>query len=158
MAQSSATAQMPCKIRAELSFWAGSCHLGHMQTIPYPAKLSLHVYLKTKGVWASHARRRKWHGQAEPAVLHDNATSPVATYRVFLGISNVVLEDLSMNAVFELARQAMHEAKDMVPPPMYPWPLSQLPKKDSRGDTPLDAAKLPEEGCRNISHLLDVRQ
>ena len=36
---------------------------------------------------------------------------------MFLGISNVVPEDLSMNAVLRHVGQAMHEANDLVPPP-----------------------------------------
>lgn len=50
----------------------------------------------------------------------------------------------------------MHEANDLIPPPMHPWPLRFFPENDGRGDTSLEAAKLPEEGCLDISHLLGV--
>ena len=67
-------------------------------------------------------------------------------------------EDLSMNAVLRHVGQlqAMHEANDLVPPSIHPWHLRQLPENDCRGDTPLEAAELPEEGYLDISHLLDV--
>ena len=40
----------------------------------------------------------------------------------------------------------MHEANDLAPPLMHPWPFSQFPENDCRGDISLGAAKLPEEG------------
>ena len=109
-----------------------------MQTIPNPAELTLHVRLKPKGVQAGYARRRKRRDHAKAAVLLDNATSPVAIWGVFLGISNVVPEDLSMNAVLRHVGQAMHEANNLVPPPMHPWHFRQLPENDCRGDTPFE--------------------
>ena len=75
---------------------------------------------------------------------------------MFLGISNVVPEDLSMNAVLRHVGQAMHEANDLAPPPMHPWHFRQLPENDCRGDTPFEMAKLPKEGNLDISHLLNV--
>ena len=65
-------------------------------------------------------------------------------------------EDLSMNAVLKHVGQAMHEANDLAAPPMHPWHLRQLPENDCRGDTPLEAAKLPQEGHPDISHLPNV--
>ena len=41
---------------------------------------------------------------------------------------------------------------------MHPRPLSRFPENDWTGDTPLEAAKLLEEGYLDTSHLLDVRQ
>ena len=50
-----------------------------------------------------------------------------------------------MNAVLRYARQAMHEASDLVPPPMHPWLVGYLfPEDDCRSDPPLEAVKLPE--------------
>ena len=39
--------QKPCKVCAELCPFSGSCSWGHMQTIPNPAELTLHVRLKS---------------------------------------------------------------------------------------------------------------
>ena len=61
--------------------------------------------------------------------------------RELLGISNVVPEDLSMNAVLRHVGQAMHEANDLVPPPMHPWHFRQLPENDCRGDTPFESCR-----------------
>ena len=51
----------------------------------------------------------------------------------------------------------MHEANDLVPPPMHPWHFRQFPENDCRGDTPFETAKLPKEGNLDISHLLNLR-
>ena len=64
---------------------------------------------------------------------------------MFLGISDVVPEDLSMNAALRHVGQAMHEANDLIPPSMHTRPFRQLPENDCRGDTLLEAAKLSEE-------------
>ena len=149
-------AQKPCRVCAELCPFGGSCSWGHMQTIPNVAELTLHVCPKPEGVQVRYARRQKRRSHAKAAVLLDNATSPVAIRGVFLGISNVFLEHLSMNAVLRHVGQAMHEANDLVPPPMRPWHLRQLPENDCRGDTSPEAAKLPQEGYLDISHLLNV--
>ena len=61
-----------------------------------------------------------------------------------------------MNTILRHVGQPMHEANDLVPPPMHPWPFRHVPEKYGRGDTSLEAAKLPEEGYLDISHLLDV--
>ena len=55
-----------------------------------------------------------------------------------------------MNAVLRHVGQAMHEANDLVPPPMHPWHFRQLPENDCRGDTPFETAKLPKEGNLDI--------
>ena len=70
--------QKPCKVCAEFCPFGGSCSCGHMQTIPNPAELTLHVRLKPEGVEAGYARRRKRRDHAKAAVLLDNATSLVA--------------------------------------------------------------------------------
>ena len=46
-----------------------------------------------------------------------------------LGVSNVVPENFSMNvaAVARHVGQAMHEANDLIPPPMHPRSDSPLP-------------------------------
>ena len=51
-----------------------------------------------------------------------------------------------MNAIVRHVGQAMHEANDLIPPPMHPRPYGQLPGNDCMGDTLLEAAMLPEEG------------
>ena len=51
-----------------------------------------------------------------------------------------------MNAVVRHVGQAMNEDNDLIPPPMHPRAFRQLPENDCRGDTLLEAAKLPEEG------------
>ena len=70
--------QKPCKVCAEFCPFGGSCSWGHLQTIPNPAEQTLHVRLKSEGVQAGYARRRKRRDHAKAAVLLDNATSPVA--------------------------------------------------------------------------------
>ena len=86
--------------------------------------------LKAEEIQAHYARRRKRGGHAYTAVLLDNATSPVATSRVFLYISNADLGDLSMNPVLRQVGQAMHEANDLLTPPMHPWHFRQFPGTD----------------------------
>ena len=67
-----------------------------------------------------YARRLKRRGHAKTAVLLDKVTSPVAIWGMFLGISNIVPKDLSMNSILRHVAQAMHEANELVPPPMHP--------------------------------------
>ena len=45
-----------------------------------------------------------------------------------------------MDAVLRHVGQAMHEANDLVPPPMHPWHFNQFPENDCRGDTPFETA------------------
>ena len=59
---------------------------------------------------------------------------------MLLGVSNDVPENFSMNAVVRHVGQAMHEANDLISPPMHPRFFRQLPENDCRGDTLLEAA------------------
>ena len=70
----------PCKSMCRVfALLEGAVLGGHMQTIPNPAELTLHVRLKTQGSsgrFMPEDEKRRDHAKA--AVLLDNATSPVA--------------------------------------------------------------------------------
>ena len=53
---------------------------------------------------------------------------------------------LRISVVLRHVGQAMHDANDLIPPPMHRRPFRQLPEDDCRGYTLLEAAKLPQEG------------
>ena len=71
---------------------------------------------------------------------------------MLLGISSNVSEDLNVDAVMGHAAQAMHQANDLVPPLMESWAPGCFFEYHWRGNTPLEAAQLLEEG------LLDIRE
>ena len=111
--------------------------------------------------WVWHEVQRRRCQGCKTTVLLANATSPFTTVLVFLDTSKVILGNLNMNAVLRHIGQAMYEADDLSPwgldpQLMCPWPSSSFPENKWRGDTPLEAAKLPEAGHLDISHLLDV--
>ena len=96
-----------------------------LSLIPILAELTIHVdvCLKNKGTQACDARRPTGRGHAKMAVLLDNATSPICHMRVFLSIMiSIVVPD----AILRHVGQAMHEANDLVPPPMHQWPFRQF--------------------------------
>ncbi len=86
-------------------------------------------------------------GEAMPktSILPVNVPSPICTRQRALGISNVVPEDVKMQATLRQQRQTTHEAQQEGPPLLKPRPLRKLPKNDVGRDTPLEMAELTEK-------------
>ena len=80
-------------------------------------------------------------GEAMPRRLYCLTMPPAQLpYEGCSWASAMLSQDLSMNAVLRHIGQAMHEANDLVPPPMHPWHFRQFPEDDCRGDTPFETA------------------
>ena len=60
-------------------------------------------------------------------------------------ISDIISENVHMQAVMRHAQQTAHEAQHLRPPCMEPWTLSKLPKDDGRRDALSKMTQLAEE-------------
>ena len=114
-------------------------------------------------VQSTYPRGDEWRGKAQSiqsSQLHDNASSPVGTRHWALGkglcISDLVLENVKMQAVTRLQRRLAHEAQQEGPLCVKPWPITKLPEDDFRRDALPVLAELTKESHLNSQHVLEL--
>ena len=88
--------------------------------------LTPHFAWKASELRATTPEDENGKGMPKSAVLLDSAAISVATQRLLLGISIIVLENVQMRAAIRHHGQAMHKAQTRDPPPVHSGLLIKL--------------------------------
>ena len=91
-------ATKPIMIRAQLGPFGWSGPGGHMQALPNSLPALSHPAQQAMAVQSTNPRGNKGRGNAQTSKLPINALSPIGTRQRALSISNVVPEDVKMQA------------------------------------------------------------
>ena len=126
--------------------------MGHMQAIPGLLPDLSHFGHKAMTVQSTYPGGDERRGHAQSSKFHLKAPSPIGARQWAPCISNIIPEDVKMQAVIRPQRQAAHEAQQKGPTCFKPGPFRKLPEDDVGRDALSEVEELTKESHLNFQH------
>ena len=112
---------------------------------------------ESKAVQSPNPRGNERRAHAQVPELPVNTHSPIGAHQRLPSISNVVSENVQMQAALGQKRQSAHETKHHGPPAVQPWPFRKLPESDVGRDALAELTEVAEKGKLDVLHVLQLR-